>query len=63
MADFASGAQLNEYFRSLSLIVEQNLVGIPAVMLVVFHRRLGIQITRHPGHYVKTRRHPQTGST
>jgi len=36
-------------------IVEQNLVGISAVMLVVFYRRLGIHMTRH----VKTLRHPQ----
>jgi len=28
-------------------IVEQNLVGISAVMLVVFCRRLGIHTTRH----------------
>ena len=41
MADFAPDVYM------LALVVEQNLVGISAVMLVVFHRRLGINVTRH----------------
>jgi len=44
----------------LCIVVEQNLVGIDAVVSAVIHsRRLGIQATRHRAHCVKTWRHPQ----
>jgi len=55
MTDFATSVQLAmNTCWSLYYIVEQNLVGISAVVFVVkFHRRLEMFVTRH-GRNVKT---------
>ena len=51
--------QLCTIHNQCFIVGQQNMVGISAAVRVVFHWRLGTQMTHHRTHCAKTWRHPQ----